>query len=399
MTIAFPKIEHVDDLMPALRGREDLETMFITREFAGFLAVNYILMIPGAFGCLVNDPDPRPAMLRREARGIKFDPASGRVIARPHPKFFNLGQEPETQLDQLPWRRPFRVLEKLDGSMVHPTPVDGQILYTTRMGTMPDPAIRAHIAAHEGDYAGFCAAMLADGYTPIFEWCAPDPASRIVLYYPQPKLILTAIRHTVDGTMVDHEAMHLEAARWGVPVVATWETNVVDIDAYVADLSQRTGIEGVVFLWDETGYAVKAKTEEYRRNHQFLEDIQREDKALEMVLHGQEDDVLAVLNGPDERALRDYAGRVNRALAAKIAWAETTAQTYGHDRKTFATEISRDLDKADRVLALNTMNRGDARKQVMNLLIEPQNGTVKSVDTARAWLDLPSWHDLRRAHV
>ena len=56
MDITYPRIEHVDDLLLALRGRDDLETMFITREFAGFRAVNYIMMISGGLGCLVIDP-------------------------------------------------------------------------------------------------------------------------------------------------------------------------------------------------------------------------------------------------------------------------------------------------------------------------------------------------------
>src|SRR5262245_46069866 len=62
-----------------------------------------------AFDKLWND-------VTRHARGIVLDRRSGRVIARPFRKFFNLGEMPETQPDALP-ATPFRVEEKLDGSL------------------------------------------------------------------------------------------------------------------------------------------------------------------------------------------------------------------------------------------------------------------------------------------
>jgi T4 RnlA family RNA ligase len=403
MQITYPTIEHIDDLLPALRGREDLETAFIRCAREGFVSLDYVVMIPGVFGCLVNDPDPMAAMLRREARGIKFCARTGEILSRVHPKCFNVGQEAETDPGLLDWRRSYRILEKLDGSMINATPVDGRILFTTRKGAGFDPAIQAFVAGHPADYLGFCRAMLDSGYSPLFEWCSPDPDYRIVLVYPEPKLVLTGLRHTRNGQYVAHDAMAAEARRFGVPVVQTWERNVTDIDAYLAALRGRTGIEGVVIRWEDDGYTVKAKTDDYRRQHQFLEDMQREDKAIELVLMGGEDDFLPTLSAPDAEALRRLSGLVNGAIARKAAWAErcwTAFQdVHGPDRKRFATEVASGHDKFHRSLLLATMNKGDARGQLMRLLVEPQNQSLKSLEQTRAVLELPSWHDLRNGRA
>lgn len=52
----------------------------------------------------------------RVARGIILEKSSGEVIAKPFPKFFNLGEMPETQLPNFP-NEPYKVYEKLDGSL------------------------------------------------------------------------------------------------------------------------------------------------------------------------------------------------------------------------------------------------------------------------------------------
>ncbi len=50
-----------------------------------------------------------------QCRGLILD-ANGGIVARPFPKFFNLGERPETQPNNLP-DLPFVVLEKVDGSL------------------------------------------------------------------------------------------------------------------------------------------------------------------------------------------------------------------------------------------------------------------------------------------
>src|ERR1700677_2889998 len=52
----------------------------------------------------------------RSARGIIFEKKTGRLVAKPFPKFFNLGEMEEVSLLNLP-KKPYRVFEKCDGSL------------------------------------------------------------------------------------------------------------------------------------------------------------------------------------------------------------------------------------------------------------------------------------------
>jgi len=52
----------------------------------------------------------------RNSRGLILEKSTGQVVAKPFPKFFNLGEMPETQLPNLP-NEAYKVYEKVDGSL------------------------------------------------------------------------------------------------------------------------------------------------------------------------------------------------------------------------------------------------------------------------------------------
>ena len=51
----------------------------------------------------------------RNARGHVFDTETGECVAWPFPKFFNLGENPESQPECFPWDQPYEIYEKMDG--------------------------------------------------------------------------------------------------------------------------------------------------------------------------------------------------------------------------------------------------------------------------------------------
>src|SRR5262245_12322157 len=53
----------------------------------------------------------------RRCRGLILEENTGRVVALPFDKFFNLGQMPETGAEALPWQLPSAVVEKYDGTL------------------------------------------------------------------------------------------------------------------------------------------------------------------------------------------------------------------------------------------------------------------------------------------
>ena len=151
--------------------------------------------------------DPR----RLECRGIKFDP-SGRILARPFHKFFNLGERPELQPSEIDMRQPHTIMEKLDGSMIHPAVVHDRLVLMTRMG-------RTNVARHaEGllteRLSGICRQLLEAGITPIFEFTAP--VNRVIISYETPELHLLALRETVSGVYGSYAEVQTQAAAMSV---------------------------------------------------------------------------------------------------------------------------------------------------------------------------------------
>ena len=81
MRYEFPKIEHLDDVRPAIEGRDE----FIIAERDWGYVVNYMVNMVDTFPPVEGELDA----IRRECRGMLFYP-DGRIMARRLHKFFNV---------------------------------------------------------------------------------------------------------------------------------------------------------------------------------------------------------------------------------------------------------------------------------------------------------------------
>src|SRR5690606_17576527 len=114
----FP-ISHINDVLPHIEGRKD----FVVADKGDYTVIDYVFAGEDTFA--------HPACI--ECRGIKFAP-DGRVLARPLHKFMNIGQTPDTQPHKIDFGQPHVIMDKLDGSMIHPAIVNGEVVFMTRMG-------------------------------------------------------------------------------------------------------------------------------------------------------------------------------------------------------------------------------------------------------------------------
>lgn len=119
--------------------------------------------------------------INRQARGIIIRD-DGTVVARPFPKFFNLGEISETELSNLPWNEDFEVFEKVDGSC--------GIGYRKDMGVagvswhLATPGSMESSQAFIGSLllnAHYKTEFLPENCTPVFEIIYPE--NRIVVDY------------------------------------------------------------------------------------------------------------------------------------------------------------------------------------------------------------------------
>lgn len=229
-----------------------------------------------------------------QARGLVLD-ADGRVVARPWPKFFNLGQTPDTQPSALPAGVP-ELSKKYDGSLVIVFHHGGHWRATTR-------------ACWDNEQTRFAERWLAHSgrvrdmnprFTYLFELVAPW--NRIVVTYPREDMVLVGVMDTelaVDGT---YAAVRHEAERLGFTPVEFWTQPIESVDL---DDPTVKNDEGFVARF-ANGFRVKLKYAEYRRLHKLLTGLSV--KAIwECLAAGTEPDLADV---PDEfmdwyRAQRD----------------------------------------------------------------------------------------------
>lgn len=332
-------LEHIDQIRSAISGADD----FISVYRGDYVIFDYKFVTSTSFPDVDGD-QPAMAALRREARGLIFDLATGKVLGRRFHKFFNLGERDETRPERIDLGRPHVMLEKLDGSMVSPIRVGNRLAWTTMLGETDVAAGAARFVADRPQFTRLAEEQLAVGANPIFEWCSP--ANRVVVDHGAPALTLLAIRELVSGAYWPLAAVREAAARAGVPVVAAWEGLDPDPRTLAQQLDALTGREGIVLRFDD-GHMLKLKTPWYVRTHGVLEKLTREPDTIAILLNGNTDDILPFLTEADAAALRAFSDALDAGLAATAArlkekLAELQAQH--PSRKEIALALGKDPD-------------------------------------------------------
>lgn len=354
------RIESLDDVLPAISGRED----FLALSRDGYTVVDYVFALPDSFDCPI----------RRECRGIKFDD-DGKILARPFHKFFNIGEREETLPHALDFQSPHLIMQKLDGSMVHPAFLKGDLVFMTRKG-VTDVSVRAE--QHIGDgLRRWCADLIAAGITPIFEYTSPD--NRIVVRYDHPRITLLAARHTRSGAYLGHDELRDIAIGNIVETIpSSWPSGAGFLE-FVAPLKDA---EGFVVRF-KSGLWVKAKAEDYVLKHKSKSGIYLEKNALALVLAGGVDDVLPLLSEDEADILMAYQADVlegiGRTVDRLVGLVESGASL---DQKTFAVSHLAGVEKADRALAFQIRAGADPQDAV-RAAIQKSLRSQSAVDQAR----------------
>ncbi len=315
-------IETLEDVLPHIVP----DTGIFHFDHDGYSVINYLYTLDNTFDSAV----------ARECRGLKFNPDS-KLIARPFHKFFNLGEKRPVQEE--PWDASHAVLDKLDGSMIHPAIVRGEMVFMTRMGIAAQS--RAAWAVAGPEVKALCADMIAAGFTPIFEFTAPE--NRVVLAYDVPQLTLLAIRHMWTGAYMPHAELEAIAFRHGVPIVAQFQS-VEDLHRFWTDAQALEGVEGYVIAFED-GHRLKIKADAYVLRHKAHSGLAHEKNLLAWVAKGALDDVLPLL-APDAAAqVQSYHDDVMKAVDVQAG--EIDAFVSEHRdlvRKDFAQKAKAELN-------------------------------------------------------
>lgn len=190
MNYRFPEIRTIQDVLPHIKDRPE----FIVAERDFGTVINYMVSFPDTFD--MTGPDDLGGAIRRECRGLKFHPG-GNVAARPFHKFFNIGEKEETQPHMIDFSLDHTIMEKRDGSMLHPMKVNKDIRWMTKMGITSVSEQAEEFINKNSRYQNFANWCIENELTPIFEWTSPD--NKIVIGYETDELVLLAVRKNITG--------------------------------------------------------------------------------------------------------------------------------------------------------------------------------------------------------
>lgn len=219
-----------------------------------------------------------------QMRGTVLD-EDGNRLSNPFPKFFNL-EELEGLNIPFPKKKPWRVYDKLDGSLVEVFKYKDGVVVATG-GSFE--SIQAQVAQKMlwEKHKEFML-NLKDGWTYLFEFIFPE--NKIVVDYgSEEKLVLIGVRD-LDG--YDFNIERFENLGFELP-----ESYELDIDGILKKQSRPDFInkEGFVVKWAD-GFRVKIKYIEYLRLHKLISGV-NERFVWEFLKDGKE---IELENVPDE---------------------------------------------------------------------------------------------------
>lgn len=397
MNYEFPIIKTINDVLPAIEGRDE----FIVAEREGYKVINYNVGYEDTFTIDENDVMENygrlipKGVMRRECRGIIFYP-DGRLMSRPFDKFFNVGEREETQVRNIDLSQPHVIMEKMDGSMIRPIRVNGEVRLATKMG-ITDTSIAAEQYLQSLDkerYAKIIAYLdtkLKSGMTPLMEFVAPD--NRIVIEYNEPDLVLLAVRDNYSGSYYDVndlESVSFNSTLSLVPMYGAVEGSFED---YIARQREAEGREGDIICF-ASGHRLKIKNDWYVRIHKVKDKIRTDRHILALVLENEIDDVMPHLDENDFERVRKFEADFHAAYRSKVREIEFAARdawlAANFNKKTLATEIlpKSEIDKGDWQFVFKYADGHDDFNEMVMARVCSKLGNTTKYNELAEWLGL-----------
>lgn len=291
----------------------------------------------------------------RICRGLIVNTQTGEIVARSFPKFFNIGEKPESNLDNLP-NEPFEVFEKMDGSMgsIYKTP-DGDWAVATP-GSMSSPqAIEATKMLSKYNLN-----FIPNGVTVVVEIIYPE--NRIVVDYQDKRELIMLAAFYKDGREVDRNQLFLWHIQYGMPIVKQ------HLYADLANLPFAENQEGYVIRF-ASGLRVKAKSPVYVMAHRFLSNV-----SIPRVIEGCRDGSIASVAAQCPPTWRATLDDMMAMVRNRFDIIEMKAQMLydrmmrlvlvGSNRKTYALWIQANIPKDYQAAVFQLLSRRDITEWV-----------------------------------
>lgn len=196
----------------------------------------------------------------RQARGIIFEKETGKLIAKPFSKFFNLNEMEETRLTNLP-NEPYVVTEKMDGSLGIIFNYAGKWQVATRGSFKSEQAIKATEMLSKYDLSS-----VPEHVTLLVEIIYG--LNKIVVNYgDKEELVLLGAFDRDDAIEYPRAVVANLADRTRMPLVTEYAYTIEQMIDLQKILNKDN--EGFVVRYN-SGLRIKIKCDEYMRIHKMI---------------------------------------------------------------------------------------------------------------------------------
>lgn len=366
MNYEFPEILHIDDVLWAIEGCENI----YVAEKEGYNVINYRMLdedtfppvkVAGGSAKMRKEHSLRNA-LRRECRGLIFCAETGKILRRPFHKFFNVGERTETLPINVSLSLDHTILDKLDGSMIAPFILNGEVRYGTKMGVTDVAAPVEEFVKRNPKYDELSRKTIENECTPIFEWCSNK--QKIVLDNKEDRLVLTACRRMLTGEYMPHDFLEQMGSEYGIEVVKSFDSNPSDIKEFSEYVKDLTDLEGFVVRFID-GHMVKLKCDWYIQIHKAKEKILYDRHVVRMILDSDLDDVKPHLQGNDLNKITDFENQFLSWFIDEVNRLNSLSSKYkdlGISRKDFALGDAQNMNSFEKSVIFSVWDKNDTEK-------------------------------------
>lgn len=319
-----------------------------------------------------NAPSVFDTPLKREFRGITFSKETGEVVSRPYHKFFNLREAEESEEEKLK-NRTFIAREKLDGTMLHPVLINGEVkLLTQKAFSNPQTEKGEELLLKNPKLYRAVKELLSKGYTPIFELISPQ--FQLVIPYDREKLILTEVRDNRTGKyLLEEREEELKEMGFKIP-----PKRVGNLKKLKEKIEKVEGLEGFVLKdfsqREPFPLFVKLKSPWYYKHHYaftYLHNIP-DHKLFNLFLQGKADDLFSsVLNRELREKKRKRLKKLVSLYRDLLELSQELSNFYG--KPNFETRFREKLEKLQKKYRKDFSNfklREDYLKEAIRLAKE-----------------------------
>ena len=285
-----------------------------------------------------------------EARGIMFevdrDGNPLRIASRPMQKFFNKGE-----VDFIDYGEPKYIMIKADGSLISSyTLANGAVKLKSKTSIGSEYAqLATDLLYADADLLDFVEESEKKGYTVNMELVSPDPNFRIVVHYPEDRLIILNARHRETGEYMPFDE---------IP-----DNYFTGFGTYkdLEKVQDQTGIEGYVVI-DDKGNWWKEKSKWYLERHRAKDFINQPMAFVELVLKDEADDVFMLIE--DQPTLLKEMQNLQHKVISKANHIVNKVSHYWQEnkdlsRKDYAIKGKEELSSLEFGLAMQYYSNGE----------------------------------------